>query len=108
MILLQEAETHFHEIAEAAAEQIHVYWGADEVIHFHKNTFAHDGQVYVREDAQARKMYVHAHLCPREQHVREQAINCKTAFVPIQESCRLKRRGRLSRLLPTVNAKRRS
>ena len=39
VVLLQEAESHFHEIAENAAEQFHMYHGADQLILFHNNTF---------------------------------------------------------------------
>ena len=39
VILLQEAESHFHEIEAIAAEQFHIYQGADQLTMFHKNTF---------------------------------------------------------------------
>ena len=35
MILLQEAESHFLEMAEIAAAQINIYHGADQLILFH-------------------------------------------------------------------------
>ena len=38
-ILLQEAESHFHEITEIAAEQFHFWQGADQLILFHKIPF---------------------------------------------------------------------
>ena len=89
VILLQEAESHFHEIAEISAEQFHQ--GADQ----HRNTFEPDvvntedvipgtskqdsfgldGKVDVQEDTQARKLYVHTRLYPLEQHDREEARN---------------------------------
>ena len=36
VILLQEAESHIHEIVEISAEQFHIYHGADHPILFHK------------------------------------------------------------------------
>ena len=38
MILLQEAEWHFQEIVTIAAQQFHMYQGADQLIPSHKNT----------------------------------------------------------------------
>ena len=43
MILLQEAESHFHGITEIAAEQFHVYQGSNQLMMFHKNTFKSGG-----------------------------------------------------------------
>ena len=43
VILLQEAESHFHEIAETAAEHVHLDQDADQVILFHRHTFELDG-----------------------------------------------------------------
>ena len=34
--VLLETESHFHEIAETAAEQVHMYQGADQLIMFQK------------------------------------------------------------------------
>ena len=39
MILLHEAESHFHEITEIAAEQCHIFRSADHLVLFHKNAF---------------------------------------------------------------------
>ena len=38
VILLRDAESHFLEMAEIAAEQINIHHGADQLILFHRNT----------------------------------------------------------------------
>ena len=43
VFLLQEAESYFGEIAKTAAEQFHIYHGADQLILFHKNAFQSHG-----------------------------------------------------------------
>ena len=42
IILLQEAETHDHEIVTCAEQQFHVHQGADHLIHCNKSTFEAD------------------------------------------------------------------
>ena len=90
--LLQEAESHFHEIAEIAAEQFHfhrnyvrVWWCEDrrsDPGHVKAKFFRQEihGQGHVQEGAQARKMQVHpiasVHLA---QHDRDEARDCKRA-----------------------------
>ena len=39
VMLHHEAESHFQAIAKIAAQQFHIYRGADQLILFHKNTF---------------------------------------------------------------------
>ena len=39
VISLQEADSHFHEEPEFAAEQLHINQGADQIILFHMSTF---------------------------------------------------------------------
>ena len=41
MILVQEADTHYHEIAEVSLEQIYIYQCADPLILLHTNTSEH-------------------------------------------------------------------
>ena len=43
VILLKGAESHSHEITEIAAEQFHIYQGADQLILVHKSTFEPGG-----------------------------------------------------------------
>ena len=43
VILLQEAQSHFQEIANVAEQQFHIFQGADQLIVFHGNTFEPDG-----------------------------------------------------------------
>ena len=98
--LLQEAESHFHEIAATAVEQFHIYQGADQLIMFRQNmlepggvptegvipgTTKHDssGLKYLtvrsmfKNRGQAINVYVHTCLCSPAQHDREEARNYK-------------------------------
>ena len=106
VILLQEAESHFHEVREFATEQFHIYQGADQIIQFHMSTFGPGGEdrrsdpghvkatllwlevleglVYAHEDAQAETNCVHTCLRSPEQHDREEARNRKTAPGPAE------------------------
>ena len=43
VIMIQEAETHYHEIAKAAEHQFHIYQGADQLTPCHQNTFEPSG-----------------------------------------------------------------
>ena len=96
-ILLQEAETHFQEIANIAAQQFDIYQGADQLILFPKHTFEpggvktedvipgtsklwleiFDGKVDVQEAAQTWILHVHSCLCALEQDDGEEARRCK-------------------------------
>ena len=50
VIVIQEAETHYHEIAEAAEHQFHIYQGADQLILCHKNTIEPGGVERCKEN----------------------------------------------------------
>ena len=101
MILLQEAEWHFREVTEIAAEHFHIYQGADQLFmlcsslgdvkiegrseqdSFGLETF--DAQAHVQQGAQARRTHVHTPLCSPGQHDREEARNCKAASGSVQD-----------------------
>ena len=44
MILLQEASTHNEEVTMKAKEQFHLYYGADQLILFHKTFLSQEAQ----------------------------------------------------------------
>ena len=43
VIMVQEAESHYHEIAKNAEQQFRMYHGADQLILDHKNTWGPEG-----------------------------------------------------------------
>ena len=49
MILLQEATTHNEEVTMKAKEQFHLYYGADQLILFHK-TFVESGTSFIESE----------------------------------------------------------
>ena len=56
MIMIQEAETHYHEIITGVEQQFHIYQGAGQLTLYNKSTFEPDG-VKIQEEIQGTSMY---------------------------------------------------
>ena len=116
MILLQEAATHFHEVADTAAEQFHIYQSTDQLTLFHKHTFGLGGvkteevipgtskqdsvrglkhlmvrSMFRRAPRQGRCTYASVPVHLSNTTAKRRAI-ARNAFVPIQGNCRTERR----------------
>ena len=92
--------SHFHEIAEIATEQFHIYQGSYQLILLHKNTFNPDDvktegviQGTSEQDSFGLKYLLVRSMCRRAhpllltwatRHDLEEARNCKKASEPVQ------------------------
>ena len=86
VMLVQEAETHFHEIVTSAEQQVDVYQGADQHILCNKSTFEFGSvkglkyllveTIFRRPPKHGNSMYTAASLAP-EQRASEEARRCK-------------------------------
>ena len=56
VIMVQEAETHYHEIITGAEQQFHIYQGAGQLILYNKSTFESEG-VKIQEEIHGTSIY---------------------------------------------------